>query len=507
MFNKKDLNTLIENIDKEIYLYSLNFQNLQQYMTNFLGVDIKITNERTMASLASEAILKWIEVKGYKVDLTVNELSIKTDNFDDKTVNELNEEVDNKSLTRKWSKRMFVDSFFQVRDLYCEGINNLFVEYKMSNKFDFTQLAQDFLKFKFYTRKNSKISIFTYVLFSKKEMYPSILSCKKDKFLLIPKKITNNKKVFDGKDKIYIHIYDDCIETADLEKQKQEECQSINLEQLYQLLDKINAFSNDENESLELVENVLKLENDIFYKNIGIFNANVLIGKVITNNFKKIKQLFETSIEKNIFSNVIKELQSKTDDVADSQFLFSIENQKNLINEAKEYFYNFQRKYFKNDKKVALRKGLNSNYKSTLFLIVILNIFSKIYNVDFSPNLGVVTVDNNKNDLIKYSEVVTEITEQMLPTYLEDEYKNNITKLAFEIMYIIINLYPKIYIIENDEVKSYNEVYENVKKSKTIQKSLNKILQLLNIKEKILYSEDSFREKTIKIFEHIVNVI
>lgn len=504
--NTKELNNIITSIDNDIMLYSRDFQQLHSQLYNDLNIDIKLSNERTTASFTTDMLSKWLYKSKYKIHIIVNELSIKTDLINQTEIDDLNEEVNNESEITSWKKRMYVDSYLLVENLYYSGDNHLFVEYKMSNKFDFTKLAQDYLKFKFYTKYNSENSIFVYVLFDKNDTYPTILSNKTDKFCLIPKVIdrsliVKNQPLFDGLDRIYIHVNNN--ETYDdIQKNKDEDSK---IYEIYGLLDKINELSDNDVENEDLIVEIVNLENDIFYKNMNVFNNNVLIAKRIVRNYNNVKKLFEDAKRRNLFNDVVSIFYTDGQEIVDQEFSFSLESQVQLINDAKEYFYNFQRKYFKNEKIDALKRGLSSNYKSALVILVILKIFAILNDLELNLTLEKVFIDNQRNEIIYYSQIVEELANNILQHYNECEYISNISKLAFEIMYIITNLFPKIFSIKDDKIIDYNDSYKNIKKAKKIQEAINNLSKILNIREQILFTNPNFRQSTLKIFESIID--
>lgn len=178
MINNQTLNKMIVYINDIIHLYALKADVYKQTIYNDLNIKTKITNERTLAIFLSKEINKYFTLHKYDVKIQIDEFKIKTNKFNNAVISKLNNEVDNKSSKKIWNDWMYVDSYFLVNNLYYTDLNHLFIEYKLENKFVFTKLAQDYLKFKFYTANNDLNSIFVYTIVSKKEMYPSILSKK-----------------------------------------------------------------------------------------------------------------------------------------------------------------------------------------------------------------------------------------------------------------------------------------------------------------------------------------
>lgn len=310
----------------------------------------------------------------------------------------------------------------------------------------------------------------------------------------------NNQRLFDGKDKIYIYVNKN---NNNLSICKNDNIDNeINKIKIFELLSKINKYDSDDDENNETMSKVMLLEKNIFIKNIGVFKNNVITGNMIKTNYKSIKQIFDKANEMQIFNFILSKYE--VDDTSDVLLQLNNASVESIILDAKKYFRNFENKYMSEDKKDALKKGLTSNYKSSLTILVIINLFAEINGLTFNYNLSSIAINNNKNDSMNYNEILEELTIRKIGYYTTEEDKKNITRLAFEIMFIILNLYSKIYEIDRDAIMGYNEIYNNVRKMKSIDKAINELLAILNLNVELKYNSN-FKENSLKLLEEIIN--
>ena len=161
--NKNELEALIEKVDENIKNFSQQFSIAKEELKNSNSISISLLNERTLAYFTTYILN---QIFGQSCIICINEMKVTMPNLSPQIKESLRKEVSIVKEKRDWNKDVFVDSYFAVKDLYYEDLNNLFVEYKLSNKFEFVQLAQDYLKYKIYTHNSNKNNnIFAYIIF------------------------------------------------------------------------------------------------------------------------------------------------------------------------------------------------------------------------------------------------------------------------------------------------------------------------------------------------------
>ena len=191
---------IIELIDEKIKEKSNEFNKKSIYLMNDLSLKTKITNERSLASIASYNLYEYFK-KENNYSTYLEELQIELPKLNIKENSEIDNEVAiNKN---KPSNYVYIDSYFQICDINNKKMH-LFIEYKLSNQFEYSKLAYDYLKYKLYTKKNDTNSIFIYVIFDKKENYPTIKS-KPPHYIYLDKYI-KKENFLNNENRVFIYI-------------------------------------------------------------------------------------------------------------------------------------------------------------------------------------------------------------------------------------------------------------------------------------------------------------
>lgn len=481
--NKNELEALIEKVDEKIKNYSQQFSIAKEKLKNSNGISISLLNERTLAYFTTNILN---QIFGQSCIICINEMKVTMPKLSSQVKDSLRKEVSIVKEKRYWEKDVFVDSYFAVKDLYYEDLNNLFVEYKLSNKFEFVQLAQDYLKYKIYTHNSNKDNnIFAYIIFKKEDFYPTILN-NTNKFVLLDKCIQKNNIQKDAK--IFIRLNDDKLE---FDENK--------IYPSYLLLDNINKISQTI-ESWTDLGRVQDLVNDtIFLKNIGIFKNNVAIANILVNNSKKIQDLFKQALNEQEFKNYIDDLKINSNYETPEEY----DNEKiqAFLDSNKNYFKHFESHYGNENKLQAVGNGLNVSYKSSLNIIIILKIFARLNNLEFKPNLP--TKKDRSGKEISYEEISNKFVEQLIDIYRTNE-KEDFDKLAVCILFYLTNLYNLI-TTENDNGNTeLSNSFKEYKKIMNIQDNLNELLNLLKIDQSMNVLNDSFKEDSLAIINSLI---
>lgn len=491
--NKSELDYLIDTVDAGIKNFSKLFATNILALNSDLAVTSNLLNERTLANFATNFLDQKFR-SNYTVTICVNELNIKMPALTQSVSALLNNQVDNQSIKREWKDTSYVDAYFNIVDLHFSNNNHLFIEYKLENRFDFTQLAQDYLKYKIYTSNSAlQNSLFAYVIFSKNISYPTVLTTTGYKFVLLAESIT--KASINPNDKVFIYV----PSGTDFNLPR-----TINI---YPLLDKINSSS----KGLSLEEEVLNgygdLKNNIFYKNIGVFKSNVVIANIIINSYGEIKNLYNKAKLKPSFEGIFDELldieHSSEDSPRVSNYSFSDEENIVIIKYIKEYFKNFETHYSLNNKIEASKKGLNVFYKSSLSIIVILKIFAELNEFEFEPILPVYNKD--KKNEINYNQISEDLKNEKLHYYFQESNRKNFDQLGFGVLYFICNLFEKIVDSHKDGSYKLNDLFLNCKKISAIQNGLDLIKKEINMEEELNVTNSDFRNKSLSLVEKILN--
>lgn len=472
---------IIELIDEKIKEKSNEFNKKSIYLMNDLSLKTKITNERSLASIASYNLYEYFK-KENNYSTYLEELQIELPKLNIKENSEIDNEVAiNKN---KPSNYVYIDSYFQICDINNKKMH-LFIEYKLSNQFEYSKLAYDYLKYKLYTKKNDTNSIFIYVIFDKKENYPTIKS-KPPHYIYLDKYI-KKENFLNNENRVFIYINKNISNNPNsmlLEKKEIE---------IYNELNKINIYF-DNDSVITKIDSISELKNNIFYLHKDVFKPKVIIAYIIQINYFNILNFYATANSKGIFDVVINKLSLPL--TVKNDATTTVENNiiQNLIDDAKNYFKNFEKRYKDEKKKEAIEDGLSANFCSSKSILEIIYIVSRIYEIEFN------FARCNKNN--RYEDIVKNLGEKKYVRFYKEK-PEGITRLAFEIIYIILNLYNEIFYIDEDlKCLNYKENFLLLKQYNNIIESYKKINEILyEKKENINFLK--FKEENINLFLEI----
>lgn len=463
MINSADLDSLIEELDLHLYHYSSEFIKEKIDFDALTGNESFLTNERTIASAANLLIAIILNSIGYKPYLSVNEFPIKIYGFSkSKGFDRLRKEVGDPDVRTEVWKKAYVDGYFKVPNLLStDVINHIFVEYKMNNSFVFLDLANDFLKYKAYTYKNEKDTIFVYAIFDKKENYPSILNKTKPHYELIGPTISKSSLSSDSK----IFIY-------------KGEPTKKDVSNIDEAINKISGLIDKANEINEMKEkgDVKKVsDNDIFFVNhMRDFNSRVIKSYTIRNHYSFIKEVWDKSNEMGLFN--------------DLSIIFDTEedpNKEAIIKEGSQYQNNLSSTLTLDDKIAANGKGIRGSTNVSLFILSLIDYFNEYYKVGVSsPNYGSKTFGRGKNKRqFEWKTTVETFKESLKERWSAPNYNyNNFKKLVYSLMYYITNLYGIIFDIEDNVVIDYKEGFKMYKLIDELQDSLPRVMKWFKYK-------------------------
>ena len=203
---------------------------------------------------------------------------------------------------------------------------------------------------------------------------------------------------------------------------------------------------------------------------------------------------YATANSKGIFDVVINKLSLPL--TVKNDATTTVENNiiQNLIDDAKNYFKNFEKRYKDEKKKEAIEDGLSANFCSSKSILEIIYIVSRIYEIEFN------FARCNKNN--RYEDIVKNLGEKKYVRFYKEK-PEGITRLAFEIIYIILNLYNEIFYIDEDlKCLNYKENFLLLKQYNNIIESYKKINEILyEKKENINFLK--FKEENINLFLEI----
>jgi len=487
--NSKDFNDMIIQIDEKIKAYSFKFNAEKVSIEKQLYNNIHFLYERTLSSVANYYIGEYLSTK-YACKLSVNELPIHLLNkISDREMMTLSKEVDDKSEYIKW-KNCYIDGYFKVENLHFEGDNSVFIEYKLDKKFKFAQLATDYLKYKIYTKNDKTNTMFAFVIFDKKENYPTILTEDENHYCKLDTSITvgtlKNSRVFiylpeqEVNDSVNLNVINEIYDQFEVISHKVDEINQIGLEQ-YQEYDEYQK---------------------LFIENMERYNSRVIKASYIRDNYKFIYNLWSCSCE------ILKE-----DPVFINLNLYdkSPDNVLKLIRDGSTYNSNLEDELHKRNREYAQKRGLKVSNFSSFNMIVFLDFFNDLVHVtNDKPLYRKMKSGRRKNDsILDYSVIASDLKKELSILYLNDEdSKNNFKIFGLELLYFLVNIYPLIFEISEDYKVIDSSASKKINDSlKVIQKSINKIKRKTEYSKKINVIDLSSQsdDQITSLVQHVIS--
>lgn len=452
------ISTIITELSNELDSYNESSKKITGNLGGNYKFNIKFDNERSIAYFVSNKLetlfRKHIDGNAFFLNecaLTTSK-GFNTEEMKDigKDIESINESIESEMRLKK-EKRKFIPDLLISTDFV-----NGFIEYKCEIKYQYIKLANDYLKYKLYTKDSTKDSFFVYIIFRKKDGI--ILDCSyEEKYKKLDE--TLQKSDLNEDISIYIHYKDHNNEIKDM------------TETIYN--ERIEVLNRTENKVKELLElgdferfnNVIDYSNCYFHQQLNKIGKNVISANIISNNIELIQELFVIFLEKankselkGVKGNVLLKLIKETGYSYNSNIALDEELQK--ITQK----YNEDIKKVHGEAKSTMSKdNFSVSYKRSNWIIILILMCCKINDV-------VPTIHEKKfNDLMTHFDDNINKFEHI---YQADHSLSSY--LAFGLLYYIVNYYTLIYTLVDNEKVEFNEDYKFYKYKKEIITEINK---------------------------------
>lgn len=480
------LKKLIKITDYELAQYANDFNSVVKPIESIFNFATHNTNEFTNVYVAKKVIERYLTLQqGCKI--AVRELPI-IYSYGSSVVNSaLKDAPDVVKHTKKFKKDGYfsVDSYFDV-DINVrsndEDINNvrikyLFVEYKSSNVFKYVLLADDFIKYKIYTNNHENGTCFAFVNFDKNPIYPTILKKGLPDYILLPKIL--NKALFSADDRVFIYIPRN---NGDISKQLPIE--RNNFKKAYRLIEEVEKIIDniDENDIEERKH--IALNDDFYVNNIGAFKNGVTTAELLLG----------------CYSSFISKIYNRLKD------LIIINNfDKQSLKIVKNDFFKYEKEVYGDKRYRSLTDGLNTGYKSSLNILVLFNFLNVKYNLGLRPALKSFESEAaTGTKTINYNQILDNNTSILVEFASKNDY---IDALSLNLLSFIHNLYEKILDFDSEGNYSYKDEYLLIKKTNKLQKNINELSSLLNIRKDFNIYGEHIKEDGVLFFKQIYNLL
>ena len=498
MFTISDIDPAIIHLDNEIKKYAATF-SVEKIAFDKLTSNIAfLSNERTVSTFCNDTFNAYIVGKGFSVELFANEFSILIKNgINIPTFNQLITDVYkcDPKRDKPWN-RCYVDGYFKIDNFLKEGeTTHVFAEYKMDNSFVYLDLATDYLKYKVITYANELGTTFVYTILKKQENYPSILSVSAPHYEFIGKTISPSS--VSGTKQVY--IYNPVSSPVGQTKPSITE-----LERAVELMCNIVTISDEIDELKAKCLKKIPDEKLIFINKMRAFNSKVVKSKCLKSHYGFIKDLWNKCSEKKIFDNL-------SDIFSDCEKPL---NPETIIEEGSRYKTNFGHKYTNEASKAAIENGLWANPNISLITVIFLDYFNERFDIGaLNPVYKDRTIGKGKNqETIFAINTVSKYKEFFKKNYAFDDGDRRLKKLAYSVMYYIVNTFEIIYDIDKNENKAldYKEEFRYYLALEKLQTSLNGAMRELKFdKNKKIDAEEILdgESKSTESHKHMIDFV
>lgn len=479
------IDELIEGLDEYIKKYSETFATSKASLVKDFKITTNCAIERTMAIVANSYIREYLS-KYSQLYFHADEIQIRFDTISrniDKFKKEVGDEVD-----KEYWSNCYVDGYFEYA--YNKMKINMFVEYKMESKFTFVKLATDFLKYKLYTQHNGADSIFAYIVFDKKETYPSIIDPNLNKYIFLDEYISKDLPL----SKCYFFMNNG--EISEL---------IPSVENTFQLRNSLDYLEKISNECDKLEEfDGFDMYNDfqkIFIDSISKFNTNVFDANILKENYNYLLEVYDVAIEENIFSGFEKIINFEHDN-------FKADVLRDFVEESCKYKDNMINKLVEEEKYEAVTKGFNVGTRISLFIVMLIDYFVKKHGLSLNTHSNFYDEGVKVNGKMKKIDVKEHIEpvvfDKIKERYSKKELSDKFDGHIFGVLYFLKNTYPLVYHIdENNKVISISKTKKILKIIENIQSNVKNLKKIYRNIGKV--SIENYEQDINKICREIIN--
>ncbi|MCQ2791919.1 MAG: hypothetical protein MJ208_00175 [Bacilli bacterium] len=497
---KINIDEFIKSVDNNIKNYAIDYEKI--------GVDFKIATqnqinilyERTLSSITNYFIYSEFQNLKADVGLGVNEIKIFFENginaFDFSTLKkEVGLKPKSKSDREMWENYCVPDGFFVVNNVLNEPLY-LFVEYKLNQDLVYIDLALDYLKYKAYTYKSHLKSVFAFVIFDKKEKYPTIINSGPSYFQILDKAIL---PTMDMEKRVYIY--------KNLEIKDKDDDSDFSFNELSDSIQQFVELSNLSSDILCHEDKIGLIEdNNIFINSMEKFNKRVINAQIIRDNYNYIVDIWNACKKKNIFDGIYEDFNLHSKEELTNEI---------IIDEGSHYSACFDESINLKARLRAMEDGIRGSSYASLNVIVLIDYFNDYFGIDktIMPMYGKTKIGKNikEKEEVDFNKTAIRQKRKIDEHYGSDSQKSKkIKKLTYALMYYIKNLYEAIYDIgEDNTIGEYNEAYETYILTNQFNERVEKISRRFKYTKPIRLNIDlkNTRAKLLNLVEHIITQI
>ncbi len=458
--SKTLISKIIEEVDNVLKSYSIVFKTEKADFDFLTTNKADIRNERTVVSICNLVLTRQFNHYLFEPTLVSQEFYVHFENgLTTSSFNGLEKLVGKKVKNDKWPY-CFVDGYFKLNNLFTpkkEQIKHVFVEYKMQNTFDYFDLARDYLKYKCITYKESKETVFVYVIIKKLENYPSIIEGKEPYYQMLDYRISEDSLQHDKN----IYVFMPNHENINVKFESIDDVLKT-LEETSEITSKIELFQDDDYSSIAD-------EKKKYIEAMPKFNKKVICSRYLKSQYPFIKRVWDESIKKETFNSVMQNFKGD----------FEVDE---IIGTGSSYLSNISAKLNENTKISSIEQGMHASVNKSLFIVSIIDYFCDIFEIDVEkPSYGTRNVRTGSRQKEIKTEDIVKNFKALLAENFSYNNQDNLLKLAYCIMHYIINLYSVLFVIDDDNnVGEFKENFVIFKLIEDLDENLNKLKKQIN---------------------------
>lgn len=472
------INKIINELERKIEILNNKSVDLDKKISTPFAFSINFNNERTIATFMLGFIVSELEKLNLSDIIFYNEFDITMDNSLTETEQrDLLEEIEDVTKKESPIKKYIPDNYIYITTKDNKTYH-LFIEYKINNKLNYIKLANDFLKFKIYTRNFQENVVFIYVVL----------------------KPIDNKKTVTLKNSlgtVEYQILNKIIEKKNIDTDKSVFIfESIDFALNYQTSNLIEESVNRIDES---IYRLLELEydgsynfeyNDSHYiKMMGKFGPNVISSEYLRRKYIKIRTLHDELLSHKIEIILPDDTYIDIEQFDNSRSI----NEELFINKLADHF-NYQIKKITDEhRKLIVKSEFNYTRRKSFWITILLHKFCNDYQIPTS----FFVYDNSPES--------KDIQESI--NNLDNIYglKNpNFSMLCLGLVFYIVKLYNQIMSIDN-EIAVYSKEYLSYKKIDSMFDNLKKISKIFNIDFNLKDYHENFINTSFLFLNQLLN--
>ncbi|MCH3977245.1 MAG: hypothetical protein LKE36_06670 [Bacilli bacterium] len=467
---------IIDYVERDLNNYAHNCACLNtSVIVPHYNFNVNYCNERTVAYYISTRLYTILRSVGINAQSIISEFNISL--RDPLLPGEIAAaESDSIGADRAYGTWFIPDTYLRLQT----GTNQFtdsFIEFKNSDNYKYLSLANDFLKYRFYTFRSIQESLFVFVILNSTDRTPNTPTLlngisPSPVYQIITPPLSIH--VVDPNASVYF------INSSSFTKPAIFPYSPSLIKLLDGLLISIDEIINKA-QNIEY-SSIPNLDGNYYYSRKGKFAPNVIEARIIQNKYRDILGIFDSISQMNDQDIILPaETFIRIQDFRDTSGI----DADRFSTEITNYFVNQIRNQLDRIGAAPNKYAFKINRRRALWILLLIDKFSKDNQLGFDLTSDIGS-DEEKTDGERLRAILND-------AYGNSTYLENFNMLCLGLVFYIVNLYRLIYIIpehEEDIELSYSTNYIAFNEKKKILRLLTKITASLGIKNTLDWDTD-----------------